>query len=423
MENINKNNIKKRFYSDFHDGAKRCSNPSPAFGSNFNFSVLKIICMKKTVTNIKKKPVSITMWEFSWIERNWPGAGYEDWNLALSQLKERGYNSIRIDAFPHLIYKNPNLEYLIYPHWNTQDWGSPAINKVTLHPKLTDFIKLCKNYDIKIALSTWWRKDEHESYKIINTPEKLAKVWLSVLDLIDKHGLMDQVLYVDLSNEWPLEAWTPFASDIGWWDSKESAKWMQTSINILRHTYPQLPYTFSFTGEITKETIAKGDLSMLDFLEPHIWMVHSNNNEFYKLVNYNYELFSNDGYHNVALKAEKLYRKNESYWKELLLKQIDYAAEWSKVLNKPIVTTECWGIVDYKDWPLLQWDWVKELCELGTIEAAKTGRWAAIATSNFCGPQFKGMWRDIKWHKKLTKEINAAVISGDLLKNRLSQRL
>src|SRR5579871_4570983 len=37
-----------------------------------------------------KHPRAITMWEFSWIERRWPGAGYEDWDKALDELKDRG---------------------------------------------------------------------------------------------------------------------------------------------------------------------------------------------------------------------------------------------------------------------------------------------------------------------------------------------
>ena len=69
-------------------------------------------------------PLAITMWEFSWIERRWPGAGYEDWDQALSELVARGYDAIRIDAFPHLIYNDPEKEYLILPHWSVQDWGS-----------------------------------------------------------------------------------------------------------------------------------------------------------------------------------------------------------------------------------------------------------------------------------------------------------
>ena len=47
-------------------------------------------------------------------------------------------------------------------------------------------------------------------------------------------------------------------------------------------------------------------------------------------------------------------------------------------------------------------------CAAGTRYAAETGAWAAIATSNFCGPQFVGMWRDIDWHRELTDLIKSS---------------
>ena len=58
---------------------------------------------------------------------------------------------------------------------------------------------------------------------------------------------------------------------------------------------------------------------------------------------------------------------------------------------------------------------MKELCELGTLKAAKPGRWVAIATSNFAGPQFRGMWRDVAWHQRLTDAIRRAPVPPDLL--------
>ncbi len=76
------------------------------------------------------------------------------------------------------------------------------------------------------------------------------------------------------------------------------------------------------------------------------------------------------------------------------------------VANKPLITAECWGLVDYKHWPLLDWDWIKELRRLGVQRASQIGRWAIIATSNFCGPQFVGICRDIAWYQKLTKQIH-----------------
>jgi len=378
---------------------------------------------KTVMPDSLKSPLAITMWEFSWLERRWPGAGYEDWEKALTDLKSRGYNTIRIDAFPHLIHRDPEREYLLKPAWSVQDWGSPAINRVKVQPYFTDFIKRCREYEIKIGLSTWWREDEDKSYNFITSPEKLAEAWLSVLDLLKDQKLLDQIVYVDLSNEWPLSVWTPFKPDISDWSTPESIRWMRESIKILRSKYPQVPYTFSFTGEITEQTLSKGDLSMLDFLEPHIWMVSMNDQEFYKKVGYHYERFSYEGYDNLALKGEKLYRENEAYWKAGLLKQIKLAAEWSRKLNMPLITTECWGVVDYKDWPLLKWDWIKELCEYGATEAAKTGRWAGIGTSNFCGPQFEGMWRDKLWHANLTDKIKISPIDSELNNSLLLKRI
>lgn len=89
----------------------------------------------------------------------------------------------------------------------------------------------------------------------------------------------------------------------------------------------------------------------------------------------------------------------------------------------PLITTECWGIVDLKDWPLLKWDVIKELGEIGVKTAANTGQWAAIATSNFCGPQFAGMWRDVEWHRKLTDIIKSSPINAELMNTKLARRL
>jgi hypothetical protein len=54
---------------------------------------------------------------------------------------------------------------------------------------------------------------------------------------------------------------------------------------------------------------------------------------------------------------------------------------------------------------------------------AWTGQWLAIATSNFCGPQFVGMWRDKAWHQQLTHTIKAAEIAGQMREGRLYERL
>jgi hypothetical protein len=240
----------------------------------------------------------------------------------------------------------------------------------------------------------------------LREPALLAEVWKTTLASIEAKGLLQHVLYVDLCNEWPLDVWAPFYPKGVKRASAEGARWMREPIEALRRQFPQLDYTFSFTSEY--ESWRDEDNSMLDFLELHLWMTHFS--DFYKRVGYNYERFDMKGYDNLAQHAESLYRSNPSHWQDRLRYGVDFIAEWAKAKKKPLITTECWSLVDYRDLPMLPWDWLKELCELGVRRALTHGSWVAVATSNFCGPQFEGMWRDVAWHRRLTEEIKAAKI-------------
>lgn len=402
-------------------------------GGLASLDVLEASPLKEAVEirDAKKKvaPRAITMWDFSWLERRWPGAGYEDWDQVLDELSERGYNAIRIDAYPHLIAENPTKRWMLKEVWNQQVWGSPDFNEVQVQPNLNKFLAKCSERDIKVALSSWFRQDVDDVRMKITTPDKLAQCWLDTLRSIEADGLLDTVLYVDICNEWPGNLWAPYFSSQyphvvwGQWDKEESLQWMKQVIGWMKRHYPDMPFLFSFdNGDVRK--YEETDTSFLDMFEHHIWMVHQNNSEFYKSVDYKDGQFSPEAYKKVVSKAEPLYREKPEYWQKLLTDKIVLTGEIAKKLGRPLVTTECWGIVDYKDWPLLSWDWVKELCALGTVTAAQTGMWAGIATSNFCGPQFVGMWRDISWHKEMTSIIRSASLDESIgMNNEVAAKL
>lgn len=358
------------------------------------------------------KAYAITMWDFSWVERRWPGAGYEDWDLALDELAERGYNAVRIDAFPHFVANQPEKERTLIPVWNQEDWGSPSLNRITILPELTAFIAKCRDRNIMVGLSSWFREDEAQLRMKISTPEIMAAWWIETVRVIEAAGLMDAILFVDLCNEWPGIFWAPYFKndppELTWggWFTDKSIAWMKSSVELFKKSYPELTVTYSF--DANEEMLRTRDISYLDFLEPHIWMVHQNGREFYNSMGYADSPFSTEAYECVVESAEILYKKDPAHWQEILVDKIKAVAEVSRELDLKLMTTECWAIVNYKDWPLLSWDWVKELCAVGTEAAAATGRWSAIATSNFCGPQFKGMWRDIEWHQKMTKIIKSS---------------
>jgi hypothetical protein len=372
-----------------------------------------------------KSPRAISMWEFSWIERRWDGAGYEDWDRALDELQERGYNAIRIDPFPHLLATDPHKTWTLLPEWNTQLWGSPDVNRIVLLPALLEFISKCRDRGIMVGLSTWYRQDEDNLRMQITGPEVMAAQWVKTLDLIAAACLLDTILYTDLCNEWPGDAWAPFMKphlNFGEWDHPASLGFMHRAISLVRVKYPRMPLFFSCSsGRV--ENYLEHDLSDFDLFDPHVWMAQENGDEFYKIVGYAYERFDPKGYTNLSLKAESTYRSRREYWQHLLTGKIDRLASISAKLGKPLVTTECWAIVDYKDWPLLKWDWVKDLCLLGVQRSASSGQWLAIASSNFCGPQFAGMWRDKAWHQSVTNAIRSASISPALRQGRLYERI
>jgi len=365
-------------------------------------------------------PLAITMWDFSWIERRWPGAGYEDWDKALDELLERGYNAVRIDAFPHLIHEDCEKTWTLNPVWYSNDWGSPYINKVTLMPDLLDFIRKCGQRKIKVGLSSWFREDVDNIRMKIDSPQKMAEIWISTLQKIDREGLLEHILYVDLCNEWPGDIWAPyFINDPkdktwGYWHTDKSMEYMKESVNIVKREYPVIPVCYSFDG-LDYAMYNNKNLDFFDLIEHHMWAVKLNNNEFYELVGPVKDgRFTMEAYHKLSQNALKIYYERPEYWKNLLKTNIHLLASAAAKANQPLITTECWGIVDYKDFPLLDWDWVKELCEVGTIAAADTGQWVAIATSNFCGPQFIGMWRDVEWHKKMTNYIKSSRVCDTL---------
>ena len=359
-------------------------------------------------------PLAITMWDFSWLERRWPGAGYEDWDQALDELQERGYDAVRIDAYPHLLANDPDREWQIEVLWGQMNWGSPVPIKLRVRENLVEFMSMCKERGIKVALSSWFRKDQGDIRRQLHSPENMAQVWIRTLEILEAHDLLDVILFVDLCNEFPGDFWAPYfinnPPEVSWdqWDNDAAEGYMKQSVEIVRRAYPDMALCYSFNTKGCKPD--KHPLDHMDLLEPHIWMVKANGNEFYKSIGYEGldTRFSDIGWRVLQAKGKSAYMERRDYWIGQLKQLIDLEAEGGVAYNRPLVTTECWGIVDYRDYPDLPWDYVLELCAIGTEHAASTGRWCALATSNFCGPQFHGMWRDVAWHRRLTDIIHSA---------------
>lgn len=381
-------------------------------------------------------PVAISMWDFSWLERRWPGAGYEDWGQALGELAERGYDAVRIDAYPHLVAADSRRTWELLPMWTQMGWGAQSVVHVAVLPGLLEFLRAAQRQGIRVALSSWFRQDRDNTRMRIRTPADHGAVWVETLRHIDEAGLLDTLLFVDLCNEFPMLEWAPFyyGDDVlvhalsgdptggrevalalppmGSRAEPRFATWMAEALGVVREAYPDLDYTFSFAGEYA--TWREQDVSLLDVLEPHIWMAGAEDSPYYDRIGWGWERFEPTGFDNLVKHGRAEYERDQPAYDAALFREIDTVAEWSRATGLGLYTTECWAVVDYKDWPGLEWDWVMDLNARAVEHVARSGRWVGVATSNFCGPQFVGMWRDVAWHERLTTLIRSSSIDADL---------
>ena len=91
------------------------------------------------------------MWDFSWAtRRSGDEDEYADWPRVLDELADRGYDSVRIDAFPHLMHLE---QATVAPRRPRFFWGNHTHVEIRPKDDLVEFVGLCASRDIKVGLS------------------------------------------------------------------------------------------------------------------------------------------------------------------------------------------------------------------------------------------------------------------------------
>ena len=374
---------------------------------------------------------AVTMWEYSWlVQRSGKQAEYADWDKVLDELVERGYDCIRIDAFPHCIAKDANGKVLdevtFLPIPDNFMWGNHEPVTVNVRDGLIEFMKKIKERGLYVGLSSWYNDDSEHRKLMIKSPQDYSRIWLETLDFIAEHDLLDIVVWVDLCNEFPMAIWSPhaYADVIGMeyekskslrgllryirqWDEEAIARasnYFNQGIDAVRSKYPDLKYTYSFQA-IGSKNLVQTDTSAFDLAEPHIWATDSVG---WTLRSKHLQAFLGSypqGVVSHANKSMKLYPKYKDKIYRILDERTDFWAEWAGKQNLPLITSEGWCSVMYEDIShngfVGEWDWFKEVSEMGVRLAVEKG-WNGICTSNFCQPHFEGMWHDVEWHREMT---------------------
>ncbi|MBK8880865.1 MAG: hypothetical protein IPN67_00335 [Bacteroidales bacterium] len=87
--------------------------------------------------------LTIAMWDFSWMFMHYPGGAFEDFDKATDELLERGFNTIRIDAFPLIIGKLDSLNQIVTIPGNPLfNWGQSDKDRLHSRSELISFMEV-----------------------------------------------------------------------------------------------------------------------------------------------------------------------------------------------------------------------------------------------------------------------------------------
>jgi hypothetical protein len=240
---------------------------------------------------VRNNRVAFTMWDFSWLTRRYGSeAEYANFDQILDEVVERGYNGVRIDAFPHFISYLEEDEsridkFTILPEPVSKQWGNRSPITTSVKSPLIEFLSKCQERGIKVALSSWFVPDESNLRDTVQTPADFLRIWQITLRFIECHGFGDLIEWVDICNEFPYAAWAaPAYEHIFRTDRRNIAAfflpWSKTSRRVAQ-TYidevlPALKQEFAYPMTFSSLRLARKEESLdvgnLDILEVHIWL-------------------------------------------------------------------------------------------------------------------------------------------------------
>ncbi|MCU1527691.1 MAG: Sugar-binding cellulase-like [Frondihabitans sp.] len=381
---------------------------------------------------------AVTMWEFSWLlRRAGAEAEYADVDRILDELVERGYDTVRIDAFPHLVsaeVQGHSGPFFVKPQEAQFMWGPHGhlTEVANVTSELLRFLRGCADRGVGVGLSSWFNGDAEELRLGVETPTDLAAIWSDTIGVVDAAGLLDVVEYVDLCNEFPLREWLPNAHDqifaradvaaIAPGEQDPETRWIwsaeeKTSVagyfratDALRQRWPGLRYTVSFAP--VTDSLFDLDVTALDLVETHVWL-SENVREYGKLTNFAFDDYGFPGVYQKQIDAiEEIYWPDRASWHAALEEQMARWATFAREASKPLWTTEAWSHVLMDDFTSASgrpsWDYVKSVADFAVPAAVRLG-WEGVCTSNFSQPHFPGLWSDVDWHRRLTDIIKSGV--------------
>lgn len=399
----------------------------------------------------KQTPLTIAMWDFSWLKGSHPGGSFADLSRCVAEAAERGYNTLRIDAFPHA-YVQPQWHFKPqginrrFPTWG--DVLLPDGYTVDVRRKVIELADLCRQHGIWLALDTW------QSFDILGPtlpkggmiePDQEEKVcrdwsaaWAKALRLMRDDGVLERAAWVAPLNEVPLflgammrsvkvsdpevrhEGQTHFRADLPELDAvfQRVNTWLGEDVKaeIARDGIP-MAYSALGAENYGARVTDIYDIADIHFM-PDVLLGDDDKVALEKAGKGASKFCLHDGpmkEFDLAIYSAAWDRALRRNYRAMLDLAHDYAREALARTVLPSgkrlagVLTEPYGPCNFPDHPEVSWEAYKDWNgDAARIFAGYD--YAGLSLSNHAEPLFS-LWRDAEWQRRTNLYIHSAVVA------------
>jgi hypothetical protein len=216
----------------------------------------------QTAAHLPEK-LTICSWQWPWITSSGPGEPYHDLEAVMVGLRERGYNTIRIDAGPDWCFDadgKPRGEMAFrqaHPGYNSRFRvvnGRDGLRCDVLK-RVVELMRLAERYDIYVILTCWEYMHSNglvadpairEAVQAMPKDQRLlhlARQEDRLLRILKDHGLQQNIAYVEPHNEIN-------CSDLP--RDEEGKRCHEEAIAYLRAAHPDVLVSADFSGHVPK---------------------------------------------------------------------------------------------------------------------------------------------------------------------------
>ncbi|MBQ0753954.1 MAG: cellulase [Gammaproteobacteria bacterium] len=357
--------------------------------------------------------LAMACWSHDWLlRRDMLGGEYSSLGRVLDELAARGYNALRVDAFPHLI--GSRSDGVVLDRFQITSGRAP----VDIQPRkyLLELATLAKARNIRLWLTSAFLQDSQSCRSFVRRPRDFVDVWSQTLSALEQQGLLDTVVAVDFCHEFtdPETTHGAFRSLFhahprslmarlaDWSKEAELAveAYLQEVPRTLKALFPSVAFGVSATRQVELR-LRKLDTSELDFIDSHLWL---DDDPAISLLSAT-PLAHTGGRLGRGLQtriAGLAWRARGTFWVRSIEQRIEGAAEFARIRRLQSVIGG--GFVHLASEQQADWRWVKQVSE-SVLKASLAQGVSTIVTAHQARPQSPRLWADIDWHRDMTKLI------------------